>query len=1150
MFAHRMSEKSDHKPHIGTWVCLLVATAALFLSVMQAARALQAPVEPGTKPALPPVGRPQLELQLGHIEIVLGVAFSRDGKMLASSSQDGAVKLWEVSTGMLQRTLTGHTGAVWCAAFSPDGRSLATGGSDGNVRLWRAATWELQWVLTGHTGEVRSVAFFPDGQRLVSASMDGTVRVWDPGLGAELRRLSEHRGGVVSLALSPDGMLLATGSSEGELKVWEVATWKARWAQALPAGQGRAVTALTFSPDGKTLASASRSGAPGQPGQLRLWDAQTGQPRWGLTGIEDGAQVVAFSPDGKLLATDTGFNVRLWDAETGALQRELHHGEGVQAVAFSPDGKSLASGGNMGVIAPTVKLWEVQSGALRRALGWSDQVRAVAFLPDGKTLVSGGRDRTVRLWDVQTGALRRILAVHESPVNAVAISPDGRIVASASHYAGVKLGDVATGEQLHEWRGRSGNRASLAFSPDGRMLAAGGENDPGVGCVELWDVRVGASLWTQERAGYVLSVAFSPDGKTIASGSEDKTVRLWDARTGELRRTLTGHTSGVMSVAFSADGATVASMDQGPDMAIRLWDAPTGKMVRTISTEPYSNGLITFSPDGKSLAFVSGEQLRLLDIQTGKVQWGLNGHRHWITAVALSRDGSRIATAGFDTTVRIRDARDGSLLATLVTLPPDRESLVSTDWLTLTPQGYYDRSPGAARFFQWRVGRDRFPGEAYEPLFYRPDLVRKVLARERIVAAPRLQPVTSGRAVPPQVTITQPRDRQTVSGSTLRVEVTVTDDRQVVRVEVRVNGRPVHVKPIRVGGKPIPAAARASRPGSKPIRMGAKAIPLRGKTIAAGARPILVGGKPLPSAHRFLHQLTAEVPLPAGETQVALKAIATDDEALQGWTELRLNRPVAAPPAGDLHVLAVGVSRYQNPRYNLKYAARDAAAFGRLWSRMQGTLYRRVAVTPLIDAEATTGNIRRELFRLLETATNRDSVALFLSGHGVQVSEREFYFAAHDIDPTTPQRVKETALPWTVFQTTLAKVDAKRVFLFLDACHSGSALGDQQASSERLAEALVRRGGVLVFSSSRGGEYSYELDALRQGAFTAAMLEGIGEGKADLPVGGRRDGRITAWELLVYLQTRVPELTEGRQTPSCPLIWDFVGEAFLLARSR
>jgi uncharacterized caspase-like protein len=172
-----------------------------------------------------------------------------------------------------------------------------------------------------------------------------------------------------------------------------------------------------------------------------------------------------------------------------------------------------------------------------------------------------------------------------------------------------------------------------------------------------------------------------------------------------------------------------------------------------------------------------------------------------------------------------------------------------------------------------------------------------------------------------------------------------------------------------------------------------------------------------------------------------------------------------------------------------------------------------------------------------------------MSGHGVQVSDGEYYFATHDIDASTEQQVAATALPWTAFQTTLASLKAKRVVMFLDACHSGNALGGQQAYNERLAEALVKRAGVMVFASSRGSEYSYERDEDKHGAFTEALIEGLGSGKADFEIAGKKDGVITAEELLTYLRARVPQMTDNKQTPSCPLLRDF-GEAFPLAKVK
>jgi uncharacterized caspase-like protein len=186
--------------------------------------------------------------------------------------------------------------------------------------------------------------------------------------------------------------------------------------------------------------------------------------------------------------------------------------------------------------------------------------------------------------------------------------------------------------------------------------------------------------------------------------------------------------------------------------------------------------------------------------------------------------------------------------------------------------------------------------------------------------------------------------------------------------------------------------------------------------------------------------------------------------------------------------------------------------------------------------------VQTELNKLVHTVTNKDTVLIFLAGHGLQINARDFYFATHDIDFAHPDT---TGLPWTALTDVLAKLPAKRVVLFLDACHSGSALGTRQARSERMAEALARESGVIVFSSCRGSEYSYELDQLGHGAFTQALIEGLGDGKANFSVDGAKSTTISAEEILAYLRLRVPQLTENQQTPSCPLLQDF-GDPFPL----
>ncbi len=628
---------------------------------------------------------------------VNSVAFSPVGHLMASGNADGTVRLWNVADpahpSPLGQPLPSGPGSgfgpavVLSVAFSSDGHMLASSDNGGTIQLWDVADPAhprlLGQILTGGASPgsytIDSLAFSPDGHTLAGGdASSGTVWLWDVADPARHRLLAPILAGgtaVVSVALSPDGRTLASSSLDGTVRLWDVTDLSHPRPLGQPLTGGGDVNSVAFSPDGDTLASGDSSGT------VRLWDvADPARPRLLAPILAGGGAVasVAFSPDGQMLASgDYDGTIRLWNVADPAypspLGQPVTSGGAVKSVTFSPGGHTLASGSLDGII----RLWSLPQTVLT---GGAAAVDSVAFNPDGRTLASGSLDGTIRLWDVADPAHPRRLGpivTGGGAVASVAFSPDGRTLASGSLDGTVRLWDVA--DPAHPRRlgpiltGSPGGGAvhSVAFSPDGHTLASGNSDDT----IRLWDVAdpahpypIGPILTGGGSAGQatvgVSSVAFSPHGHVLASGDYGGLVQLWDVADPAHPRTLgLATTSGgvsVYSLAFSPDGRTLASGDYGGE--VRLWDVADPAYLRPFG-QPLTGGggevkSVAFSPDGRTLASGDyGGTVRLWDVtdpaDPRPLGQPLTGSTVAVDAVAFSPDGHTVASGSDDGTTRL-----------------------------------------------------------------------------------------------------------------------------------------------------------------------------------------------------------------------------------------------------------------------------------------------------------------------------------------------------------------------------------------------------------------------------------------------------------------------------------------------------------------
>jgi len=922
-----------------------------------------------------------------------------------------------------------------------------------------------------------------------------------------------HNAGIWKVATDPSNRLLVTGSEDKTVRVWDI-SGRGELLRILrpPVGQGEEgqIFAVAVSPDGKTVACGGRTGAPMRGDAcVYFFDRTTGALTRRLGGLPGYILHLLYTPDGRFLVVMMGRGgMKVYRLPDYALVAEdTGYGPYARCAATDPTGSRLATACFDGF----VRLYDLSSlkaeGVSSPRSIWpvskicppgGQRPWELSFSPDGARLAVGQHlSPKVDVLEVKGNVLEhayspdttRVQGWTGTDLRSVAWSQDGRFLYAAGYH-------VADGVyQVRKWT--KGGRGEYRDLPIGihlpifqlLTLKGGGiiycSRDGSFGLLKDQDeVTVLGPKAIPIYVGNYQGFLLSPDGSGVQFAYErwGKSPAIFSLN----ERRLTDASSSLWTSLKA--GLTF----QGPiteGLEVSDWKNTISPKLKG-KPLPVGNELIeslAILPDRSSFLLGCASLSLWRFDSSGEVLWRVNTPGGvW----CVNTNGKVAVGALSDGTIRWYRVSDGKEL--LAFFPHnDRKR-----WVLWTPSGYYDASPGGEDFIGWHVnnGKDQaadfFPASRFRSTYYRPDVIDRVLETLDEAEAIRLANEEAGRKqvagaslrekLPPVVSILSPADGTEVSKPSAIIRYSARSQDPITAIRVLVDGRPV--------------PAEGAEKLVKEISEFSVTIPQRDCEVSVIAQNRSAASEPSTIRLRWKGTVAKE------EFEVKPK----------------------------LYVLAIGVSTYQDADLRLDLASKDALDFSAAWNEQKGLLYSAVEVKALTDAQATKGNILDGLEWLQRQVTSKDVGVLFFAGHGINDPIGAFYFLPVEADL---EKLKRTGISQADITSTVASI-AGKVLVFMDACHSGNLMGKLKRRGLVVVNSVINElasaeNGAVVFSSATGRQYALENREWGNGAFTKAVVEGIG-GKADY----KSTGRITLNMLDLYVSERVKELTKGQQTPT------------------
>ena len=1051
-------------------------------------------------------------VQSGHLEGITSTCYSPDEKyVLSSAYSDKTVKLWDVESGKEIRTFLGQPFLVWTACFSPDGKTVLSGGD--NIILWDVTTGKTIRTFIGHKGYVHSLHFLSEGKYFISASFDKTIKMWEVATGKEVKTFSGHKNRITSHDISPDEKLVISGSADNEIKLWDITSGKEIKTML---GHTSNITKICFTPDGQHAVSGSFDRT------IRVWDITSGKEIKKSEKFPDAIEAVTLSHDGKFILS--GFydgSIRLLDFETLNVIKTFKSQTSktnifysISDVMFSHnDNTFLASSGDR-----TMTIWDIEnSKEVKRFMGHSAWISSISLSKDGKYALSGAHDNTLKLWDLKSGKIIKTLSGHNRWVSSVSLSPDGKYAVSGSYDSTIRLWDIETGKTLRVYKGHTSPVGSVCFSPDGKGFVSGGGYEPDQ-TIRVWDIENGKEVKILiGHKEYINSVCYSPDGNYVLSSSPDKTVKLWDINKGKLIETFKGHTSNVIDACFSKDGRYILSASD--DSTLKIWDVNSRKLIKSIKGKEW-NFSVCFSPDGTQLVVgTNSGVIRIFDFATGNEIRSLTGHTQWVNSVKYSPDSKTIVSCSSDNTIKLWDAKSGKLLYSALA------NGSGSEWLIYSPDGYWDSSPNGGELVAMVNSMSVWNIDQFATKNNRPDRI--------------LENIPDANAEMIKNYQSQYRKRLRKQGLT---EERLSADFHTPDAKI-VESRATEGKAF------IRAKFSDDEFSLKRYNIFVNDVPLYGSM-----------GKELSGSST---EMSETIDLTCGNNKIEASCVNEQGvESFRALTYANYDTPVR----GDLYFLAFGISKYKNASYNLAFAHKDALDLEKVIQSKKGKGFGNVYTKVLTNEQVTPDAIKASK-DFVKNARPDDTFILFIAGHGMHDKDAEatYYYLTSNADINN---LKGTAADFETIEDLLQGIPPRNKLFLMDACESGEideedqgqmiaaatgvgiasrgfksvtpviASGAKQSQSTKrsylyqkdryIYNDLVRRSGAIVFSSSKGGELSYERSDIQNGLFTEYIIKALTTNEAD------KDGNgiVSTDELRQYVSEQVAKASGDLQHPT------------------